>query len=264
MCEQDSASYFGCYAKKLGGCDGRSNEHFISKAILKTIGQFEVTGLPWIPPGEKRQLPANALTASVLCRHHNSNLSQFDTEANAFFKHLILIDSKETPEELQLVAPSELIDGIKLEKWFLKTLCGVLASGNFQLEGKGFGKVQVSDHLVDLLFSEKKWKQGLGLYVQAVDRNVVKAWRGIGYHPVTVRHGTHAEVVGIDVELWGFPFRCMFASGQGQPIPAGYRPRGIRFANAQISREIKFDWPKGSLTTSPPTFTRTGTNRSPA
>ena len=257
------ATFLGCYAKKLGNCDGRSNEHLISKSILETIGLFEVEGLPWIPPGEKRALPATALTASVLCRNHNAKLSKFDAEANAFFKHLKLIDGMETPEELQQVVPVEVIDGIKLEKWLLKTLCGVLASGNFQLEGKGFGKLQVTDHLVDLLFSERKWKSGLGLYVQVKDRAQVNAWRGIGYHLVTARKGTHAEVVGIDVEFWGFPLRCMFASKMGEPVSPGYRPRGLRFANGAVSRELKLTWPKSSLTTGAPTFTRTGTSRPP-
>lgn len=254
-----ASPFQGCYAKHLGGCNGKSQEHYISKSILETIGPFEIGGFPWLAPGEKRVVSANALTASILCDHHNSLLSDFDSEANKFISHLKLLDSKTTPDELREIAPVTRIDGIKLEKWLLKTMCGTLASGNYLIEGKGFGKISLSEYLVDLLFSNKPWKLGIGLYAEFGGRSQINTFRGIGYDPVIAKLGTHAQTVGIDVHFWGFPLRGLFATYEKHHPLKDHRPRGFHIVNGSITREIKFIWPLNSFTSDFRVFTRTGT-----
>ena len=256
-----SSAFLGCYAKHLGGCNGKSQEHYISKSILETIGPFEIGGFPWLATGERRQVSANALTASILCQNHNSLLSGFDSEANKFISHLKLFDSKTTPEELREIAPVIRIDGIKLEKWLLKTLCGTLASGNYLIEGKGFGKISVSEYLVDLLFSTKPWKLGVGLYAEYGDLAQINSFGGIGYDPVLAKQGTHADIVGIDVHFWGFPLRGLFATYEKNHPLKNHRPRGFHIVNGSITREIKFIWPLNSFTSDFRVFTKTGTIR---
>ena len=251
--------YKRCYARSLSKCDGKSVEHYISKSILESIGSFKVRGLPWLEPGESKVISANALTAAVLCRHHNSLLSKYDAEAAKLINHLKLIDGKHTSLELVKVPPSLVIDGSRIEKWFLKTLCAVLASGNYVIDGKGYGALPVSDYLVGLLFNEAPWKPGIGLYSAFTDQNRVDAFRGIGFDPVTSRLGDEATIVGLDVHFWGFPLRGLFATYENNHPLEKYRPRGLAFMNGKVRRDVIFSWPTKSVTSNVPILTRTGT-----
>lgn len=257
--KKGSSPFRGCYAKHLGGCTQKSREHFISRSILEIIGPFTIQGFPWLRPGEIGNASARSLTASVLCEHHNSSLSTIDSEAAKLFTHLKLLDSKSTPERLECVAPVLSIDGVKLEKWLLKTLCGTMASGNFRIDGKTFGKTPPSEYLVNLLFSNEPWKDGVGLYAEFAGRTRVYAFRGVGYDPVTARSGTHSAIAGIDVQFWGFPFRGLFATYQDGRKLEGYRPAGMRVVNQTVSRDIAFVWPGDSRSTAAMVFTRDGT-----
>jgi len=254
-----SIPYPNCYAKHLGGCDSKSAEHYISQSILEAIGPFVVKGLPWLKQAESKVVSSNALTASVLCRRHNSLLSDFDLEAAKLIKHLKLIDSKETAIELERAPLKLIIDGLKLEKWFLKTFCAVTASGNYLIDGKGHGSLPISEYAVNLLYKDAPWKVGIGLYSGFGNRDRVNAFKGIGFDPVTARSGTEANVVGIDVHFWGFPLRGLFAVYENNHPLEGYRPRGITFVNGSITREIIFQWPPTSVTSDPPICTRVGT-----
>jgi len=166
------------------------------------------------------------------------------------------LDSKTTPEELEKIIPIFTIDGIKLEKWLLKALCGIIASGNYLIQGKGHGKVQVPEHLLNLLFLHEPWKLGIGLYAELGSRTRVNAKAGIGYDPVFTQVGTHATIVGIDVHFWGFPLRGLFATYEDNHPLANYRPSGLHIANGTVTREIKFIWPSNSITSEPPVFIR--------
>ena len=254
-----TVGYKRCYAKNLGNCDGKSVEHYISKSILESIGTFEVRGLPWIDPEESKVVSANALTAAVLCRHHNSLLSNYDIEATKLINHLKLIDGKQTSLELAKVPPSLVLDGSRIEKWFLKTLCAVMASGNYVIDGKGYGALPVSDYLVGLLFNDDPWKPGIGLYSAVTDKSRVDAFKGIGFDPVTARLGDEATIVGLDVHFWGFPLRGLFATHENNHLQDKYRPRGLAFMNGKVRRDVIFNWPTKSVTSNVPILTRTGT-----
>lgn len=259
MKKRDSSPFQGCYAKHLGGCTHKSREHFISRSILEIIGPFSIQGFPWLKSGEIGRASAGSLTASVLCDRHNSSLASFDSEAARFFSHLKLLDSKVTPQQLADAPAVLAVNGIYLEKWLLKTLCGTMASGNFLIDGKSFGKILPSEYLVDLLFSSEPWKEGVGLYADYVGRARVNAQRGIGYDPVIAKSGTHATIVGIDVHFWGFPLRGLFATYDDGRILEGYRPASMRVVNQTVSRDIAFTWPASSPSTAGPIFTRDGT-----
>lgn len=248
-----------CYARHLGNCDVKSREHFISKTILETLAPFGVQGFPWLKPGETGPASPGSLASAILCKRHNSFLSAFDSEAAKLFAHLRLIDSKRTPEELSSV-PSLTIDGVLFEKWLLKALCGAMASGNIQVDGKFFGKLVPSEYLVDMLFQDDPWSIGAGLFVDFGQRRRVDAFRGLGYDPVFVKTtATNAMICGVDVHLWGFPFRGLFATYEDGTIPPGYRPPKLEVANGPTRKEIKFKWPQGTPPNTSSILTRDGT-----
>ncbi|PQA77243.1 hypothetical protein [Rhodoferax sp. TS-BS-61-7] len=253
-------SFEKCYARHLGNCDGKSREHVISRVILESLAPFGVQGFPWLKPGETGQASPNSLTATVLCKHHNGLLSSYDAEAAKLFAHLKLIDSKRTPNELGTV-PQISIDGIRFERWLLKVLCGIQASGNFQVNGKFFGKLSPSQYMIDLLYRDEPWKLGIGLYIDFEQRKRLNAFRGLGYDPIYVMTTpTNAMICGIDIHLWGFPFRGLFAVHEDGSFLPGYRPPKLEIVNGEVRKEITFSWPEGTPCNSWPTLTRDGTN----
>lgn len=187
-------------------------------------------------------------------------LSSYDAEAAKLFAHLKLMDSKRTPDELG-TAPQISIDSVRFEKWLLKVLCGVQASGNFQFDGKFFGKLSPSEYMVDLLYRDEPWKPGIGLYIDFEQRKRLNAYRGLGYDPVFVKTTpTNAMICGIDIHLWGFPFRGLFAAYEDGSFLQGYRPPKLEIINGKVRKEITFSWPEGIASNSWPTLTRDGTN----
>jgi hypothetical protein len=173
-------------------------------------------------------------------RNHNGLLSNYDAEAAKLFAHLKLIDSKPTPKELGTV-PTIAIDGVRFEKWLLKVLCGIQASGNFQVDGKFFGKVPPSEYMVDLLYRDEPWKPQIGLYIDFGQLKRLNAFRGLGYDPVDVKTTpTNAMICGIDIRLWGFPFRGLFAAYEDGSILPGYRPPKLAIVNGALRKEVTF------------------------
>lgn len=254
-----ATSFDKCYARHLGDCDGKSREHFISKTILETLAPFGVQGFPWLNPGETGPASPVSLASAILCKRHNSFLSAFDAEAAKLFAHLGVIDSKQTPEELSSVPPIT-INGVLFEKWLLKVLCGAMGSGNFQVEGKFFGKLAPSEYLVDLLFKDTPWPDGVGLFIDFGQRQRIDAVRGLGYDPVFVKTTvSNAMICGIDIQLRGFPFRGLFATYADRSIPPGYRPPMLEIVNGSTRREIKFEWPYGTPLNTWSILTRSGT-----
>lgn len=253
----EKSVFEGCYAKHLGGCTHATGEHYISKAVLKILEPIYVENFPWQLGGERKNIGIAALTASVLCDHHNSSLSDYDTEAAKFFSYLKEIDSKDTPLKLAEFPENIQIDGVRIEKWFLKCMCGVMASGNYRIFGKAYEKIMPHSSLVNMLFNDKPWGYGAGLYPIYENGGRVNGFRGLSFNPVVEVKGTNAKIFGFDMHLWGFPLRCLFI--RSEPMSEGYHPRWLKFVNGEVVRHINFNWPVDFTTTDGPTFTRDGT-----
>lgn len=111
-----------CYACGMGNCDGKiSREHYFSDSLYKLLAGGEsliIEGTHWLRNGSSIELAPSALTAKVLCEHHNSSLSILDAEALRFF----LLLRYETKAEQEHIA------GELLERWYLKVLIGQMAA----------------------------------------------------------------------------------------------------------------------------------------
>jgi hypothetical protein len=118
----------GCYAAPLGGCSPRlTGEHYVSHAVLRRMteggGQLVLSKFAWIPEGESKAIPPSQVKAKVLCAIHNSALSPYDTLGERFCG-LLLKAGHVAPERCTVAG---LFNGEDLERWFLKTLCGITA-----------------------------------------------------------------------------------------------------------------------------------------
>jgi len=115
-------------------------EHFISKSILELIrvvggsrGLF-VDGFSW--QTEPKTLFPKALAASyILCKRHNEALGPLDRHATRFYRYLMNVP-KLLREPGRKRDHLRMFSGPDLERWMIKALAGLLASGNAVLNGQ--------------------------------------------------------------------------------------------------------------------------------
>ena len=114
----------GIAAAWLGECSERiSREHYISRSVLESVGQaVRISGFPWQEPGETKDVGTSALTAKILCDHHNSLLSPLDSAANELI--IGLKDAYEASVNGNLSNGTFSLPGVQIEKWMLKVLVG--------------------------------------------------------------------------------------------------------------------------------------------
>lgn len=153
-----------CYAASLGGCSvNMSSEHYVSHAILRrleAIGiQLELSKFPWLKDSESRVVPSSSIKTKVLCTNHNHALSPFDAIGDRLCA--LLLKAGEHAHGNYLA--SGLFNGEDVERWLLKTLCGVVA-----MEVRSKGK----EWYAPLLWLESLFKvhdatpSGAGLWVK--------------------------------------------------------------------------------------------------
>ena len=161
-----------CWASSLGNCDRKlSREHLVSEGIW-TGPTVQVSGLPWCRT-EPKTIGLGALTAKVLCRRHNSELSPVDQAGiDAFSTIQRMADfaserSRSRPRKWKLKRFE--IDGWGLERWFLKTLINIVAA---TAPNRPWSFRRTPDHLappefVLAAFGRENLRPPLGLYAAA-------------------------------------------------------------------------------------------------
>ena len=153
-----------CYACHLNDCDERlTREHYISEALLEAVGpDLMLAGLPWLKNRDGQRMNPGSVVAKILCDYHNRCLSPLDAAATRLFKaakeHQAFVENKPMTSKTILVA------GEDIEKWLLKVICGMVASRNVSHGGQPDPLLSVSADWVDILFDNKPWPEGWGLY----------------------------------------------------------------------------------------------------
>jgi hypothetical protein len=247
-----------CWAECLGDCsDEQSREHIVSESLFlnETI---DVTGFAWCKT-TKRIGIAN-LTAKILCRHHNSQLSPVDeggVQAFAAFRELTRISEmrRRLRSRFNTVAKHQ-IDGALLERWLLKTLINLSYGGERPIGRNGRTPGKPTDELVKIAFGLEPFPGRAGLSF------VVKP----GMQMLSSETFTGAPLVKEDIQrieggifiFRGFPM-ILYLEPEGLPVPLTGIHIGdidlgkcqMNFHNHQISENyrgyrsqvIKIDWP---------------------
>src|SRR5262245_54387625 len=120
-----------CYAGDLADCGSEmSREHYMTESVLQGIAcsgkTIEVRGLAWLSGNTIQTIPTARLNAWVLCKKHNNALVELDAEASDLRKVMDQIHAHFNDGQDEKFV----VDGDRLERWMLKTLCGHVASGN--------------------------------------------------------------------------------------------------------------------------------------
>jgi hypothetical protein len=176
----------GCWAKSLGGCDKKiSGEHLVSKCLFDD-DLINVQGFPWCLK-EPKTIGLSSLVGNILCKSHNSALSELDSVAletfNAFRESVRLSDARRGINADYLSVKRFVINGPLLERWFLKTLINLSVGGKWIIGNGGVGIPSVD--LVEIAFGLRQFEHGAGLYILARSGEQVDSMDRVALTPRT-------------------------------------------------------------------------------
>jgi hypothetical protein len=182
-----------CWAYLLGDCAAKiTREHVVSQCLFET-NQVMVQGFTWCRD-EPKCIGLSNLVAKILCKHHNSNLSDLDEAAlDAFNVFREAIRLTQVREKLKRPATRwnlkrMTIDGPRLERWFLKTLINLTFGGEWPI---GLGnKGEPSQELVEIAFGQRQFRNGGGLYLAARAGEQIDSMDRVNITPMTDKSNT--------------------------------------------------------------------------
>jgi hypothetical protein len=247
----------GCYLSAVDdNCSTKlTHEHFLSKAILEIwrdqSGGVLVGGFPWLT--EPKSLPPNALTGRILCDRHNEALSDLDQCALDFYRCLLNVPSHlrepgERKDELYMFS------GPDLERWTIKLLAGLIASGNAILDGKKF-EGAVPAFWLEVLLGRKQLPVGLGLgSLIAVGEPPKNVPRRIEFRPMFLKQDGARTPAGAELWINGLALGLVLVQLHDKsvaPWAANYlpHPHVIRYSGPSSSVTIMLagnGWDEGS------------------
>ena len=156
-----------CWAAPIGGCSKKlSREHIVSEGLWSG-DEIAVKGLPWCKT-ESKFIRREEYTANILCTTHNNDLSLVDQAGIAAFD-VFRKTFAYNRERMNLAAsgqwsgPFDLIrhavDGVLLERWFLKTLINkeVVGTQGYPIGPTGEVANEPSPALVEISFGLRKF-----------------------------------------------------------------------------------------------------------
>jgi hypothetical protein len=207
----------GCWASSLGNCGGGiSREHYVSQCVFPNQSIF-VQGLDWCleKPKEHR---IETLTAKILCRDHNSALSELDSEAGRAFGSIREFARIKTEREkmpyINWAFKQLTIDSRKLERWCLKSLLN-FSFGRNLIIGPGSHKPgSVPAELARIAFGLEEFTDGRGIYTAYKLNETFNFDDHFNY--IAKAHESHL-VMGL-FRLCGFRFYLNLFHTEGGPL----------------------------------------------
>jgi hypothetical protein len=233
----------GCYLSHTNDCDGGiSGEHYISATVLEQLSEpaVAIDGVFWLPPGERKVVGINSLTANILCVRHNSALSALDAEAGQFLRTIKRISRK------RLVS---IVSGEALEQWILKVACGLFYSKIASHDRHQIANDHAIEHsiIAEALFA-KRWFPNCGLYMRAAIGQRVPGVNAISMAPATSI--SEKRFLGIRVEIIGLEFAVIFDPRGASTTQLGaegwhFRPTDMSFRSKLRTHWLVLTWPAG-------------------
>ncbi len=159
-----------CYAETLGDCEGKLElEHFVSNSIQQLIGPVTIAGFGWQKGAPRYMAPGTYARSRRICEAHHDRLDGLDGHALAYFRNLMVLGGGMHVGENRPGRREDLtlsIDGRGLERWFLKTVCGAIASNSL---GR---PAAIPARWVEILFGGESWPDEFALYVETGFRQI--------------------------------------------------------------------------------------------
>lgn len=241
----------GCWAHSLGNCGGGiSREHCVSKCIFADQPIF-VQGLDWCL-SKPKEIRVESLTAKILCKDHNSALSELDTEAGSAFASMrdfaIMTTQRGKMPYINWAPKHFAIDGLKLERWCLKTLLNFSFNRQLIIGPGDHDPGTVPSSLVRIAFGLEKFTDGRGLYIAFRQNETFNLEHRFGY---TAKAQGPTLAMGY-FRLHGFRFYLNLL-----PIATRYvniedsevfyrKSHFVQRLGSRFSHRLSIDWPTAS------------------
>jgi hypothetical protein len=246
-----------CWASTLGSCNSKvSREHIISGGLfVEPI--VRVQGFSWCKDDPK-EIGLDSLTAKILCKKHNEMLSPVDDAGISAFtafremRRIANVRKGLRPRSWPVIHHS--INGIMLERWFLKTIINIsLVSRDYSL-GRVGSKNELTEDLVRIAFGLDPFPGRSGLYSVVYDGQNIHSSDVVSFSPLIK---DNAYIAGGLFSFRGLKF-LLFLLSEGPPE----RLTGIRFEEEdwgqahlnyhnrridemlghRLSQTVDFDW----------------------
>lgn len=260
-----------CYLNKYGGCSTKiSGEHFVTHSIIKlqsfddpNVKVKHDTGY-----GIREFVQPKKFVANILCRNHNSQLSDVDDAALEVTKFLWNISTTYKCGTGEWGEPADItVSGDDFQRWVLKLLLNHVIGKAFAHQ-KGEFVSPYPPECVDLLLGRVMWPSGWGLCVGGDPTNKDLMINDFGGFEDITTHalsflplifGDHikeraGEVPGGIVNLNGVGFG-MTVLNIGRDDPERFnndpvnplrgsvlRPRSIAWKLNGVEKRINFTW----------------------
>jgi hypothetical protein len=216
-----------------------SKEHYISRSVLASMdkaGTQKISGIPWKPREALHTMPTDSLVAKVLCERHNVALSPLDAEAGRFIRTIGSYDRgfHKKPYHTEIT----LFCGEELEKWMLKTVCGMVAAGTVARGGIQLDTI-ISETWVSILAGEKDWPRLWGMYV-AVPSSATYHYSSFGFQPYS--HLETGQVLAAELTINNFVFYVVLDRPAAPSAWGRYRTRTLIFERDGVEKVIEISW----------------------
>ncbi len=231
-----------CFARELQDCSHKiTGEHFISRGVLQLFGSTAVTvsGFPWMLKNQRKEISVASLTGKMLCNRHNESLSPLDSLAADFFS--FFVSDWTSKDDVPF-----LTRGYDIERWMLKVLCGLVASGNATMEGERFSNWTPPLEWLEILLGKSDVKEPAGLHV------IVGKYRAghahLHFAPAFKSESRSPVALALVVSGLGFLFSLEALPPKKNSKTGAdtrYRPMAIQLRKSERSRESHFGWPSG-------------------
>lgn len=187
---EDCQTVKGCWAASLGDCDGKlSREHTISECLFPS-GKVTVKGFDWCKDHEKT-IGVSGLVRRILCRRHNSELSNLDSAVLKCFEsiresaRLNAARSKVKRKSWEIKRFE--VDGLLLERWFLKTLINLQFEGTLKFGDYADIPGLPPKEIVEMAFGRRAFDQNAGMYLAVSAGETIAMRDGVSIQVFTER-----------------------------------------------------------------------------
>lgn len=199
--------------------------------------------MPWQMPGAMDPIILSSMMkVNVLCKRHNSALSELDTRITHLFQTLRGVHSA-LEQRSSTMCEFSVFSGEDLERWVLKVLCGTAAGGVLSRDGERMGKRNVPSEWLDLLYTDKPWPPGCGLYFDTGSGVVFEAESRFSFGPLYVDEND--LLVGAAIWLAGMPFYLLLH--EIDPRPGWiHRPGCLVFRDGGLEKAVALTWAEAS------------------
>lgn len=231
-----------CYLSYTNGCSTKiTGEHYISHNLLNKIEKqnktIDVIGLSWLPKDQFSSIGKKNLVSNVLCDQHNSDLSPLDSAIGDLVGAIGSIDAEYQNESP--VGANYIVDGSHLERWVLKTILGLVMSG--QIKQRSCEPFGLKSKCLSLLcLPDARWPLDWGLYVAT---STEKIYHSSSFELLPQYNSETGEILALGLKFNGIAMTFLMGKPDQKGAFGVRRPSKLIFEKGVVKSEIALSWP---------------------